>query len=429
MPINIQNIINQLEAKLTAADSNTSSNESLRLINLIEQINGSGGILEYQFPNQLPPVDSAQIGKLAYVRETDFYYDSSGLLGHFPKYYFAANDSDGWSEFDMNAKLNADSDYQAYIASISSSAGGGAAGPSWVFQGSSTGYVTGGIYPSSNANLIRKFSFASDGNSTAGGNLTRGSSSHAGHSSSVSGYTSDQSAIDKFPFADDGNATDVGDLSVERFQVAGISSTDNGYAAGGRLNPPNAPTNVIDKFPFASDANATDVGDLTQNRGAPAGQSGTEAGYSSGGYLPGGSGLNTIDKFPFATDVNATDVGDLTVATGRAAGQSSDASGYTSGGHPAGANTNRNVIDKFPFASDANATDVGNLTQGRGSVSGQSSTESGYSASGQGMGTPVAYSNVIDKFPFASDCNATDVGDLVQGNVGGITAGTAGHQV
>ena len=173
MPINIQNIINQLEAKLTAADSNTSSNESLRLINLIEQINGSGGILEYQFPNQLPPVDSAQIGKLAYVRETDFYYDSSGLLGHFPKYYFAANDSDGWSEFDMNAKLNADSDYQAYIASLSSSAGG--AGPSWVFQGTVSGYTSGGqvaapTYAASN--IIDKFAFAADGNATDVGDLT-----------------------------------------------------------------------------------------------------------------------------------------------------------------------------------------------------------------------------------------------------------------
>jgi len=29
------------------------------------------------------------------------------------------------------------------------------------------------------------------------------------------------------------------------------------------------------------------------------------------------------------------------------------------------------VIDKFPFASDANATDVGNLTQARRQLTGQ----------------------------------------------------------
>ena len=115
------------------------------MINLIEQINGSGGILEYQFPNQLPPVDSAQIGKLAYVRETDFYYDSSGLLGHFPKYYFAANDSDGWSEFDMNAKLNADSDYQAYLNPPVPPPP--PPPPPTQAQGTVSGYASGGWFP------------------------------------------------------------------------------------------------------------------------------------------------------------------------------------------------------------------------------------------------------------------------------------------
>jgi hypothetical protein len=41
-------------------------------------------------------------------------------------------------------------------------------------------------------------------------------------------------------------------------------------------------------------------------------------------------------------------------------------SGYTSGGQPT-----TNIIDKFPFASDANATDVGDLTQGRYWTAGQ----------------------------------------------------------
>ena len=41
-------------------------------------------------------------------------------------------------------------------------------------------------------------------------------------------------------------------------------------------------------------------------------------------------------------------------------------SGYTSGGFPA-----INTIDKFPFASDANATDVGDLTVARQNPAGQ----------------------------------------------------------
>ena len=67
-----------------------------------------------------------------------------------------------------------------------------------------------------------------------------------------------------------------------------------------------------------------------------------------------------------------------------------------------------NIIQKFAFASDGNATDVGDLTVARYSSAGQSSTASGYSSGGR---NPT--SNIIDKFPFASDGNATDVGDLI----------------
>ena len=58
-------------------------------------------------------------------------------------------------------------------------------------------------------------------------------------------------------------------------------------------------------------------------------------------------------------------------------------SGYsTSGQNPAGPVTVCETIEKFPFSSDANSTDVGNLSVGRHSVTGQSSSENGYSAGG-----------------------------------------------
>jgi hypothetical protein len=96
-------------------------------------------------------------------------------------------------------------------------------------------------------------------------------------------------------------------------------------------------------------------------------------------------------------------------------GQSSNVSGYSSGGYIPTPTTS-NVIDKFPFATDANATDVGDLTTVRSRVAGQSSTVSGYTSGGSS-------SNVIDKFPFASNANATDVGDLSI-----IRSGGAGQQ-
>jgi hypothetical protein len=130
---------------------------------------------------------------------------------------------------------------------------------------------------------------------------------------------------------------------------------------------------------------------------------GSVSGYASGG-LPT---KDIIDKFPFSTDANATDVGDLTVARGRVSGQSSSVSGYTSGGFsPAFSPTSLNIIDKFPFSVDANATDVGDLTRITYSTAGHSSETDGYVSGGLS-------DNTIDKFPFASDANSTDHGDLL----------------
>ena len=126
--------------------------------------------------------------------------------------------------------------------------------------------------------------------------------------------------------------------------------------------------------------------------------------------------MDTIEKFSFSSDGNGSDVGDLTLSRRYAAGQSSTDSGYTSGGnfsdsHP----TLTTTIDKFPFASDGNATFVGNLSTGVNSnfnMCGQSSTASGYASGGSTGAFPSI--NTIDKFPFASDNNASDIGDLTQ---------------
>jgi hypothetical protein len=143
---------------------------------------------------------------------------------------------------------------------------------------------------------------------------------------------------------------------------------------------------------------------------------GSTSGYTSGGTdsVPESIIYNTIDKFPFSSDANATDVGDLTQASYDVTGQSSADNGYTSGGLVVGLQPPiTNTIDKFPFAVDANATDVGDLTRATRESAGQSSTENGYTSGGQDTGTGSS-DNVIEKFPFSTDANATDVGDLTQ---------------
>ena len=83
--------------------------------------------------------------------------------------------------------------------------------------------------------------------------------------------------------------------------------------------------------------------------------------------------------------------------------------GYTSGG--AWQTPPDNIIDKFPLATDANATDVGNLTEVKQHLAGQSSYTHGYTSGGS-LYPATTITQKIDKFSFASDGNATDVGDL-----------------
>lgn len=208
------------------------------------------------------------------------------------------------------------------------------------------------------------------------------------------------SHIDWFPFAADVNAVNVGNLSVQRGYAGATNSFTHGYTHGGF----NA-LNVIDKFPFASNTDgATDVGDLPAGTHYASSASTEDYGYYGGGSAP--STTNTYGKFSHVSDGNGTNIGTLTVAKFlMGQGNSSDTNGYFTSGWPA---SYANHVEKFSFAVDTSTANVLSLTVGRYTPSSQSSAEYGYNSGGAG---PVNY-NIIDRYPFASDDNATDVGDL-----------------
>ena len=217
-----------------------------------------------------------------------------------------------------------------------------------------------------------------------------------------------------------------------------VQGTTSGYTSGGQRSPSTPPVpaghNEIDKFPFAVDLNATDVGDLSET-GIQRQTSGSSS--SSNGYVAGGSGTisnpgrkSKIDKFPFSSDTNASNIGDLVVATDFNSGNSSSTHGYSAGGGkpPPGPPYVLNVIEKYSFSSDGNASDVGDLLQEQYRQTGQSSPSHGYASGGYDV--PYTAMNVIQKFTFASDANATDVGDLVTNNAiaeGGNSSLTHGY--
>jgi len=158
---------------------------------------------------------------------------------------------------------------------------------------------------------------------------------------------------------------------------------------------------------------------------------GTISGYVSGGLItPPPNRSETIDKFAFATDGNATDVGNLILRRTNLSGTSSQSHGYSSGGYTDTPTDGRsNVIDKFSFAVDANATDVGDLTIAVADTSGQSSQTHGYVMGGRLP--PGGTTEDIERFPFASDNNATDLSNSQQSkhNTCGLESLTRGFIV
>ena len=293
------------------------------------------------------------------------------------------------------------------------------------------GYVAGGnLPPPSHTDVIQRFAFASDGNSSDVGDLVQGLSQAAPSNSPTHGYTAGgtqvpstvEDDIQKYAFASSSNATDVGDLVEARFEGAsGNQSLAHGYKSGGRDNIPSGNAlDTIERYPFSSDTNASDVGELTDPRRQPAHgcTSSENHGYTaSGRNAPGPTVYNMIDKFTFSASTNATDVGDLTQAGHSASTSVSQTHGYVAG-RTVNPSTSSNVIDKFSFATDGNATDVGDLlSTAKTNGAGISSSGHGYVAGGQLSGD--GFKNVIQKYPFSSDANSTDVGDLLDENRNG----------
>jgi len=288
--------------------------------------------------------------------------------------------------------------------------------PVGVFQGMAYGYCAGGTLGLTTVDRIA----LSSGNQGGMGFVAQPIATVT-EASSIRGDTAGFTAgtrqptvgtqINKYPFSGDQPSTDVGDLDTARSSSAGTSSSTHGYAAGGYTSTPaTVRTSVIEKFPFAISAStSTSVGALTQTRHcAPHGAVSGTHGYTLGGFAPPGSvATNRIDKYPFSADQDATDVSDLPAATHGVSGISSFESAYGMGGtSPAFINT----YSTFPFSSEGNAVNVGTLANNKGAMATASSYWHGFVLGGA-LGTNSG-TNIVEKFPYASEGYAIDHTDL-----------------
>ena len=81
--------------------------------------------------------------------------------------------------------------------------------------------------------------------------------------------------------------------------------------------------------------------------------------------------------------------------------------GYSMGGYPL-----ENRIEKYSFTTTANSTDISNLAYGLYDLGGHHSTTHGYTSGGQPTNSGIARVDYIQKFPFASNTNASDIANL-----------------
>ena len=314
----------------------------------------------------------------------------------------------------------------------------------WNERGSTYGYSTGGQSspPATDWEDIERFPFASDANSVdTGGNMTDGVTHSCGHSSETHAYQSGSyptgtNLILKYSFASPGSgSSDIGNLvggnNTGQYGACGAAdpeTTAKGYIAGGY-----AGGYLLDivSISFASDGNAVDSGyDLalvsyhTQGVGSPL------KGYTFGGNQSGGQ-ISNIQAYSYSSMANATSVANLIHNQyGLPGCNSSGTHGYrcggtnhTNSGYPPG-EYGVNEIEKFNFSTEADSTDIADLTRVVQHPGAASSMTNGYILGGYIGDSPSVYGDNIEKYPFATDTNATDVASLIRG-----ATLRAGHQV
>ena len=387
MAINIKNLEERIQKKAHVVDSNTSVDDLTDMVEAALLLTGS--LKTYADSSELPTATSSN-EKIGFIQDIKAIKFNNG---------------------------------KAWVGMASGEVTSPAAAATQLYYGGAT---AGYVYPGepSSGNQIDKIVFASNTISTnvfafpgqrsamSGGQGETKGYAMAGYIPGQPGSSGRKTDIYSFPFANEDAFSDIGydlaGLGIYQANGEAIGPADHTYAyvAGGEAWP--GTQNVISKFNTAVEAAGTDVGDLLAADYRNSAHSSATHGYVSTGY----PASNVIEKWAFASDGNSTDVGDATEPEMDAQGISSLDYGYITGGRPDVPATATNRVEKFSFASDGNATDALDLFQGRHSGVGISSEDHGYTAGGAtGQLSPTG-TNTVDRFPFASDDNATDVGNL-----------------
>ena len=377
MAINIQNLIDAVNAKYAAMDSATPIGEITKLITAKEEIDASIGVLSYNGLNALPIADSANAGNIVFIEDTKL----TDKLGTF---YFSSGSE--WRK--LNISADSDEDQVSFKTE---------------FPGTIAGYVVGGFESPSipTSSKIQKFLFTSDTNASNIGNSSVAQYEGAHITSVNAGYRSGGFpgvvGIDKFPFSTE-VASALSITGVGQYG-AGYSSYIDGYAVKG-------PSGGIEKFPFALEDAVSTIGVIGASLWSMDHGANQSWPYNTGWITGGTPGQSVFSKFLFSSEFNITLLQTLTQGRYDHASQSSFTHGYSSGGRGGGYPLGIPFIEKFAFANESTWSNVGDLAVANFYSGGLSSELSGYHVGGFPLG-----GTDIQKFPFESDNNASIIGN------------------
>lgn len=391
MAISVPALLDSAQTYASAADS---SNEAINLLQIVDASHAyTSGYTRrnyYDSAGQLPTADSSMEGMITLVK-------GPGAWTGNAMYVCTGTE---WSSF-----LSLDS---------------GSEPGSPIQLASTYGYSSGGrpFVSPTYYNAIERYSFASSGNSSNIGSLSYRATHAAATNSTTYGYIAggwvpgSSRNLDYYPFASSTSGTSIGTLTSipNGFYRAAtdIASPTEGYVAGMLVGPPFVSHSTTYKFPFAATTGITgsSVGTLPVAKGSSSGASSPAYGYLAAGVN------DSILKWAYANDTTISNVGSVpvNVADTRSSGNSSSTHGYNVGGKTS---SPVNLIQKYAFANESTTAQVGYLSTTRYNTSSSSGTDYGYHGGGYDLPTPPTFiSNVIDRFPFSSDTNASDVGDL-----------------
>ena len=300
----------------------------------------------------------------------------------------------------------------------------------WI--GTSKSFTCGGRYISSgsyvNLNNIDAVSFASDGNATDWGDLIvagpadgqTGSSPSDGivylMGRAINGY---RYRVEKFSSASASNASTVGGEYVWNNMVTGAGEASAGQTATHLVLHSIGPNSFSTVRGFSFAAGTTTANDFSGGNTAAYGRCVT-CSMETHMFIAGGvnasyseTAAKQIRKYANSGSSAAANHGtaELSIAHSVASSGTSDTHGFAAGGYNAGT-ARLQQISSFPYATETNSSDHGDLTFGnRQNRSGASSATHSYATGGNTASTPYSR-NVIEKYSTVSAGNATDVGDL-----------------